>query len=143
MTNAGRIKQVVTFGAISVLTTLIDFGVFNLLIAGDRLPTIAANTIGYATGILASYVLNKQLTFSGGGHDSRTREFTLFVAINIVGLLLNNAAVGGAEAVLSDSPVVLNAAKLAAGVVTWVLKFGAFERWVYPERAPVQGTERS
>lgn len=130
-----RIKQFTTFGAISVATTLLDFGIFNaILFAQDDFPTVSANTIGYGAGILASYVLNKRLTFQGGGRENRSHEFALFVAINLVGLALNNLAVGAAEAFYSDAALVLNGAKLAAGVATWVLKFVAFERWVYPSR---------
>ena len=132
--QSGRLKQFTTFGAISVATTLLDFGIFNVLIAQDDFPVVSANTIGYGAGILASYILNKRLTFQGGGRDNRSHEFALFVVINLVGLLLNNLAVGVAEAVYSDAALVLNGAKLAAGVATWVLKFVAFERWVYPSR---------
>jgi hypothetical protein len=45
---------------------------------------------------------------------------------------VNNLAVLGASRAFSDSALVLNAAKLAAGVATWVLKYVTFKRWVYP-----------
>ena len=133
-----RLRQVTTFGLISVATTLLDFGLFNLLVATEALSVVSANTVGYSAGIVASYVLNKTLTFQGGGRASRTHEFILFVAINIFGLLVNNAAVAAADSV-SGSTLVLNGAKLAAGVATWVLKFVAFERWVYPTRSKAEG----
>jgi putative flippase GtrA len=139
--KSARVKQVTTFGLVSVATTLLDFGLFNVLIAADVLPVVSANSIGYGAGIAASYLLNKYLTFQGGGRDRRSQEFALFVAINIVGLLLNNLAVVLAESAISDSALVLNAAKLAAGVATWVVKFVAFERWVYPVREPTAGVE--
>ena len=126
------LRQVTTFGIVSVATTLLDFGLFNALIAADLLPVVSANSVGYGAGIVASYWLNKRLTFQGGGRDRRSHEFALFVVINIVGLLLNNLAVGFTEAAISEATLILNAAKLAAGVATWVLKFVAFERWVYP-----------
>ena len=132
--SRARLRQVTTFGLISVATTVLDFGLFNLLIVNDAMPVVSANTIGYGAGILASYILNKTLTFQGGGRDSRTHEFVLFVAINLFGLLANNAAVAVADSV-SASALLLNGAKLAAGLATWVLKFVAFERWVYPAKA--------
>lgn len=127
-----RIVQVAAFGAVSVTTTLIDFGLFNVLVLVALLPAVAANTVSYSAGILASYVLNKTVTFAGGGRDNRTHEVALFVAVSLGGLALNNAAVAAAAALTGGSALLLNGAKLAAGVAAWVLKFVAFERWVYP-----------
>jgi putative flippase GtrA len=120
-----------TFGVVSITTTLIDFGLFNLLVLGDMLPAVAANTISYSVGILASYVMNKRLTFAGGGRERLSHEFGLFLIFNVGGLALNNLAVGLAVRV-GSSTLALNVVKLIAGAVTWVLKFIAFKRWVYP-----------
>lgn len=136
--KASRLRQVTIFGLISVATTVLDFGLFNLLVPSDALPVVGANTVGYSAGIIASYILNKTFTFQGGGRDSRTQEFALFVVINLLGLLVNNGAVAAADS-LSGSTLVLNGAKLAAGVATWVLKFAAFQRWVYPAQSKVEG----
>ncbi len=127
-----RIGQIATFGAVSVATTVLDFGLFNLFLLAEALPVVVANTISYGSGIVASYLLNKHLTFRGGGRDNRTHEIALFVAFNLGGLWLNNLAVGVAAGAVGGAPLVLNAAKLAAGVVTWLVKFTAFDRWVYP-----------
>lgn len=132
--TAHRARQLTSFGLISIATTALDFGLFNLLVTADAIPVVVANTVGYSSGIVASYVLNKKMTFGGGGRDNRTHEFGLFVVINLFGLALNNGAVGMAHSLYSGSALVLNGAKLAAGAVTWVLKFIAFERWVYPAR---------
>ncbi len=127
-----HIRQVATFGAVSVATTLLDFGLFNILVLSDALSVVAANTVSYSAGILASYALNKRLTFAGGGRDRRSHEIALFVALNLGGLLLNNAAVAVAALAAGRSPLLLNGAKLAAGAATWLFKFVTFKRWVYP-----------
>lgn len=134
-----RRKQVVTFGAVSLATTLLDFGVFNLLVLGDFLQPVVANTISYGLGIAASYTLNRNLTFAGGGRDSRAHEMALFVAINVVGLVLNNIAVAIATDVAGEDALLLNAAKLAAGAAVWAFKFVTFKRWVYPTRSAEAG----
>ncbi len=129
-----RFGQIVTFGAVSVATTVLDFAVFNLLVLLDVLAVVAANTVSYGTGILASYELNKRLTFTGGGRERRSHELGLFVLINVVGLVLNNAAVAAASLLVGEVPLLLNLAKLVAGGATWALKFVTFKRWVYPPR---------
>ena len=134
----GRVTQIVAFGAISIGTTALDFLIFNLLVFSNRVAPVVANTISYGAGIVASYALNRQITFAGGGRDKRSHELGLFVAINIVGLGLNNAAVGLATATAGESALLLNGAKLAAGALVWVFKFVGFKRWVYPTRSDTQ-----
>ncbi len=60
------IARLARFGAVSVITTLIDFGIFNLLVIPNLLPPVPATTISYSCGIVASFVLNKWFTFRGG-----------------------------------------------------------------------------
>jgi putative flippase GtrA len=127
-----HLKQVSTFAAVSVATTVLDFALFNLLVFGDLLSPVVANTLSYGSGIVASYVLNKRLTFAGGGRDKRSHEFAIFVVINLLGLGLNNASVLLATRVAQETAFALNAAKLIGGVITWAFKFFAFKRWVYP-----------
>lgn len=127
-----RLLQFAAFGAVSVTTTLLDFGLFNALLVLDAAPAVAANTVSYSAGILASYLLNKYLTFAGGGRDNRAHEIGVFIAVSLGGLVLNNAAVALAAALAGDAPLLLNGAKIAAGAATWLVKFVAFERWVYP-----------
>ena len=131
-----RIRQIIAFAAVSIATTVLDFALFNLLVFGDLLSPLAANTISYGSGIVASYVLNKRLTFAGGGRAKMSHEFGLFVAINLLGLGLNNASVLLATRIAEEAAFALNAAKLIGGVLTWAFKFFAFKRWVYPMDEP-------
>lgn len=128
------LKQVSTFGAVSLATTILDFALFNLMVVTRAVPVVTANTLSYSAGIAASYLLNKRFTFGGGGRDKRSHEVALFVLFNIGGLALNNLAV----ALVADvrSTLLLNAMKLLAGIVAAVVKFVGFKRWVYPVGLP-------
>lgn len=128
------VRQVAAFASVSVATTVLDFALFNVLIGFDALSPVAANTISYGAGIVTSYALNKRVTFLGGGRDNRGHEVGLFVLLNLVGLGINNGAVVVAVRAFDESTLLINAVKLAAGVVTWVLKFVTFKYWVYPHR---------
>jgi putative flippase GtrA len=137
--RSGRafVRQVVAFASVSVATTILDFALFNVLIGFDVFSPLVANTISYGAGIVASYVLNKQFTFSGGGRDNRGHEVALFVVLNLVGLGINNGAVAVAARGADESTLLINVVKLLAGVATWVLKFVTFKLWVYPHRPPI------
>jgi putative flippase GtrA len=129
-------REIITFGAVSVGTTAMDFAIFNLLISTTALSPVSSNTISYSAGVIVSYLLNKRLTFRDGGRDNRSHEMGLFLAINIVGLAFNNGAIALVAREFGRSTLVLDAGKLAAGVATWVLKFVTFKRWVYPAPKP-------
>jgi putative flippase GtrA len=131
-------REVLTFGAVSVGTTLMDFAIFNLLISTTALTPVASNTISYSAGVVVSYLLNKRLTFREGGRDNRGHEMGLFLIINIVGLAFNNGAIALVAREFGRSTLVLDAGKLAAGIATWVLKFVTFKRWVYPAPRPAE-----
>lgn len=129
-------REVLTFGAVSVGTTVIDFAIFNLLVSATTLSPVISNTISYSAGVVLSYMLNKHLTFRDGGRDNRTHEMGLFLVINIVGLAFNNGVIALVARELGRSTLVLDAGKLAAGIATWALKFVTFKRWVYPVAKP-------
>jgi putative flippase GtrA len=131
-------REVLTFGAVSVGTTLMDFAIFNLLISTTHMTPVTSNTISYSAGVVISYLLNKRLTFRDGGRDNRGHEMGLFLIINIVGLVFNNGAIALVAREFGQSTLVLDAGKLAAGIATWVLKFVTFKRWVYPAPKPVE-----
>lgn len=135
------LKQVSTFGAVSIATTILDFALFNLMVVTRAVPVVPANTLSYSAGIAASYLLNKRFTFGGGGRNKRSHEVALFVLFNIGGLALNNLAV----ALVADvrSTLLLNAMKLLAGVVAAIVKFVGFKRWVYPVAVPADEGSRA
>ena len=131
------VRQIVAFASVSVVTTVLDFSLFNLLIASGAVSTVTANTISYGAGIAASYILNKMFTFSGGGRDNRGHEVGLFILLNLFGLGVSNGAVAAAVRGFDGSTLLINIVKLAAGVATWVIKFFTFKFWVYPHRRTV------
>ena len=131
-------KEILTFGAVSVGTTVMDFAIFNLLISVTALSPVTSNTISYSLGVVVSYLLNKRLTFRDGGRDNRGHEMALFLIINVVGLAFNNGAIALVAREFGRSTFVLDAGKLAAGIATWVLKFMTFKRWVYPAPKPAE-----
>lgn len=89
-------KQILKFGTIGVLNTLVDMGTFALL---DFIGIyyMIAQTIAYSFGVINSYVFNKNWTFEDTGKEDPTK-FVKFIAVNLltlaVSLLLMNLFVG-------------------------------------------------
>ena len=79
--------QLIKFVLVGVLNTLVDLGVFRLLllIFGADWWKYGAATISYACGVLCSYFCNRSWTFQKRNKKS-FREFALFVLVNLVSL---------------------------------------------------------
>lgn len=92
------IFQFLKFGVVGVLNTLVDLGVFNLLIFLFGLvhgPLFAVfKTISFVVAVVNSYFMNKHLVFNTQRtltltEKGKSTEFSLFLIVSIVGLLLN------------------------------------------------------
>ncbi len=71
--------QMVKFGAVGVLNTLLTLAVIFLLTKLFRVSDYAANAAGYAVGLANSFVWNKLWTFKSGGRIAR--ESLLFLSV--------------------------------------------------------------
>ncbi|MCR4306914.1 MAG: GtrA family protein [Candidatus Yonathbacteria bacterium] len=92
------IFQFLKFGVVGVLNTLVDLGVFNLLIFLFGLVSgplfIVLKAISFTVAVTNSYFMNKHLVFNAGrvsnlAGNGKSKEFSLFFIVSVVGLLLN------------------------------------------------------
>ena len=78
-------KQKVRFGAIGILNTAVDFGLYSVLSYFGGLPLIIANFISTSAGFLVSFFLNRKFTFDSKS-ERKLHEFFRFLATTLVGL---------------------------------------------------------
>lgn len=85
------------FAAVGLSSTAIDFGVLNILslttgiTAGFILGGV--NIPGFGVAVLNSYFWNKFWTFKAGGNRGVFQDFPKFLAVSLVGLLLNSGII--------------------------------------------------
>lgn len=80
-------RQAVKFGLVGVLNTLVDYGVYSLLILIPFLHQnyLIAQVIGYGCGVLNSLFFNKRWTFKQKEKMSK-KQLLLFIAVNLAAL---------------------------------------------------------
>ena len=79
-------KQIIKFGIVGFIGTLIDLGVYNLLALGLGLNIYGARTISFTLAATSNYFLNRTWTFKS--KEKRIiRQFSQFLFISIVGLI--------------------------------------------------------
>ena len=109
------------FGVVGIINTLLDFALFNLLVLllsrPDGLALLACNAAAFLAANLCSYFGNRSWTFAKSSPAS-LREYAAYLAISLVGLLLNTLVLWWATGGVVESFWQLNLAKAGATVVS-------------------------
>jgi putative flippase GtrA len=101
---------------------VVDFAVYVALIRVGEVDYLVAAPIGFAAGLAAIYGLSVRWVFRERRVSDRRVEFTLFAAIGIAGMGLNQLIVySGVEWV----GLSFEAAKLASAMLMFCFNFGA------------------
>ena len=83
------IEQLLKFGIVGVVATVIDFGVMIALREGAGLTPVVASTISFCVSLVFNYVASMRFVFARRDDMGRAREFTTFLVLSLVGLGIN------------------------------------------------------
>ena len=114
------LAQIMKFGIVGVIATVIDFGVMNLLHYGLRLDILIANTAGFVISLVFNYLASMKYVFAHKEGMSRRREFVIFVVLSVIGLVLNDGIVLVLNTRLGFEA---NIAKICATAIVMVYNF--------------------
>ena len=81
--------QVLRFGIVGVISTLVDYVGYLLLDYGLGVHYLVASTLSYSLGIVVNYWLSMRYVFASDESRSKRREFAIFVTLTLIGLVLN------------------------------------------------------
>lgn len=136
-------RQFGRFVAVGFLNTAIDFGVLNVLSALSGITSGfiigGVNIPGFSIAVVNSYLWNKLWVFSSKEKENLFHDMPKFLAITIVGLLLNSGIVILATTYLSpvfvDSPKAwLNLAKVLATITNLIWNFLGYKFIVFAKK---------
>lgn len=125
------------FGAIGIINTGLDFGLFFVLKAFG-LPVISANLISTTVAFLFSFIANKKYTFRTQGTNVR-REFILFVVVTLFGLwviqnIVMTLVLSALEHSGFHSTMTVLFAKSIATAASLVWNYSLYSRIVFAEK---------
>ncbi len=135
----GAVLKAMSFGAIGVVNTVVDFAVFWIAARIIGLPLIVANVLAWLVAVSGSYLLNTNITFAReSGRKLRWRDYLSFAASGIAGLIADTAtlliALRYMPLLFTDSDYQLAAAKACALVVAFVVNFSLSHFVVFRKR---------
>ena len=82
------IIQLIKFGIVGVIATLIDLAVLMLLKEFMHVDVLVASAVAFSVSVIANYILSMLFVFKGS-ENGKLKEFIIFVALSIGGLLIN------------------------------------------------------
>lgn len=84
------IEQIVKFGIVGIIATIIDFGVLIFLTEVFGLNPVVSATISFIVSLIFNYVASMRYVFRHREGMSREREFVIFVVLSVIGLGIND-----------------------------------------------------
>lgn len=106
------IEQIMKFGIIGVIATIVDWGIFALLVELYGVADILANAISleywkvvatvisFSVSVVVNYVASMRYVFERREDMSRTKEFVIFLGLSIIGLGINVLIIVGLEGIV-------------------------------------------
>jgi len=122
-------KQLLRFAAVGVVNTALGYAVIFACMYLAGLGAVTSNVIGYAVGLIVSYLLNRSFTFRSAAPPRR--EIIRFVAIFLLAYLANLAAL---VLLIRHAGMHEGAAQVIAGVVYFALSFVLNKYYVFAGR---------
>ncbi len=82
------IIQLIKFGIVGVIAAVIDLGVLMILKEIMHVEVLIASAVAFSVSVTANYILSMLFVFKGS-ENGKIKEFIVFVALSIGGLVLN------------------------------------------------------
>lgn len=131
--------KALSFGAVGVVNTAVDFAVFWVAVQKFAVPLVPANVMAWLVAVSASYAMNSYVTFAReSGRKLSWRAYATFAASGIAGLIANTltllVAVKFMPLVIADPDRQLAAAKACAILASFVVNFSLSHFVVFRKR---------
>lgn len=85
------IKQIGRFLVVGGLAFLVDYGVLWTMVDLLKANYLVASTLSFSVSVIFNYALSSIWVFESAGNGNQIGNFVVFVAMSVVGLLLNLA----------------------------------------------------
>ena len=88
------IEQIVKFGIVGVICTVIDYAIMILLKEVFDAHYLLASGMGFTISVVVNYVLSMKYVFQGKKDRDKTKEFIQYIFLSVIGLGLDQLTMG-------------------------------------------------
>lgn len=82
------ILQIIKFGIVGIIATLVDVGILVLLKELLHIDVLVSSAISFCVSVALNYLLSMAFVFQSKNQD-KVREIVIFVLLSVGGLLIN------------------------------------------------------
>lgn len=133
--NSKLVQQIIKFGAVGFLCFFIEYGLLILLREAAHLPVLVANFLAFTVSAIVNYILSIIFVFETDKQKSKVKEFVVFFALSVGGLIINQIVLWAGTSVLdpfwSRSYIIVK--PFTAGVV---MVYNFITRKIFIEKKP-------
>lgn len=124
------VEQFLKFGVVGTIAFLIDYGLLMVLSQFMGVDAVVAGAISFCVSVVFNYFASMRYVFTRREDMSRKREFFIFVALSVVGLVINEIIIAAGVGAFGDEALTLSVIKVVATfIVTW-WNFFSRKKWL-------------
>ncbi|MDO4890549.1 MAG: GtrA family protein [Coriobacteriaceae bacterium] len=112
--------QFMKFGVVGAIAFVIDYGLLAVLTELFGVNYLVSATISFTVSVIFNYLASMRYVFTHKEGMSRRREFTIFVVLSVIGLLINNACMWAGVELLGIHYLIV---KIGATAIVMVWNF--------------------
>lgn len=124
------IEQILKFGVVGIIATVIDFGVLYILSQPLGMDPVLSAGISFCVSLVFNYVASMRYVFTHREDMSRSREFVIFLVLSLIGLAINEAIMAAGVTVLGSSALAVMGTKVLATAIVMVWNFVSRKKWL-------------
>lgn len=124
------IEQLAKFSVVGFAAFGIDYGVLMLLSQVFGVDPILSAGISFVVSVVFNYLASMRFVFTRRDDLSRSRELAIFVALSVVGLLINEVLMWLGVLLAGKSALALTVTKVFATAVVMVWNFWSRKHWL-------------
>jgi putative flippase GtrA len=125
------IAEIAKFGVVGIIAAVVDLGGAGYL-HSEGVGPLSAKAISIAVATVVSYVGNRFWTFRHRVNQALLREWIVFVALNVVGLVIAEITIGFTYYALGQrSTLAYNLASVVGTGLGTVFRYWSYKKWVF------------
>lgn len=129
--------ELAKFGTVGAIGAVIDLGGAAYLHGAAGVGPMSAKAVSITCATIFTYLGSRYWTFRHRENQALHREALLFVVLNVIGLVIAEAVIGGNRYVLGlTGPLAYNAASFLGTALGSVFRYFAYKKWVFLAPVP-------
>jgi len=131
------IPELARFGVVGLIGSVIDLGGADYLHVHMGIGPLVAKAASIAAATVVTYLGSRFWTFRHRVNQALLREGMLFLALNVVGLVIAEAVIAFTTYGLGDkSALAYNAASVVGTGLGTIFRYFSYKKWVFLAGAP-------